>query len=419
MKICFLTLGTRGDVQPYLALAKKIMSLGHKAVICTSDSIQNLIENEGVEFKRASLDLMELSTTKEGKAVLEAPIKNIRLALKMSKEVINPGYRKTFDDFYKAAQDCDVIVYHPKAFVAADIAMKLNIPFVSMPPVPITYPITEFPCIALSPNKNYGSLINKLSYRINSKAETGYIKEINDFRIRTLKLPKRRAGEFTYFVNDKEIPIVYPISKYLFEDVTSWNNHVELTGFFFLDTKEKLTNELEEFLSKGTKPITISFSSMPLKNPIEFINNLMLALKETSNRAIILVGNSGINMTSSEDVLVLNQAPHTLLFPRSKAVIHHGGMGTTAAALLSGIPQLIIPFSVDQPFWAERVYNKGLSLLPVKEKDLNHEILSQMLIELSETEICLKAKQFGEKIMREDGLYNAANFIMNLKRCNR
>ncbi len=415
MKICFLTLGTRGDVQPYLALAKKIISLGHKAVICTSDSFQNLIENKGVEFKRASLDLMALSTTKEGKAVLEAPIKNIRLALKMSREVINPAYRKTFEDFYEAAQDCDVIVYHPKAFVAADIAMKLNIPVVSMPPVPITFPITEFPCIALSPNKKYGSTINKLTYLFNSKAENGYIKEINDFRISTLKLPKRKAGEYTYSTNHKEIPIVYPISKYLFEDVTSWNNHVELTGFFFLEAKERLTNEIEEFLSKGSKPITISFSSMPLKKPMEFINNLVLALKETSNRAIILVGNSGISMTSSKDILVLDQAPHTLLFPRSKAVIHHGGVGTTAAALLSGVPQLIIPFSVDQPFWAERVYRNGVSLMPIKEKDLSREILSKMLMQFEEKEICCKAKQFGEKIKAEDGLYNAANYILNLK----
>lgn len=415
MKVCFLTLGTRGDVQPYLALAKKFISLGHEAIICTSDSFRNLIEREGVEFKKASLDLMALTETEEGKAVLEQPIKNIKLALKMSKEIINPGYRRTFDDFFESAQGCDVIIYHPKAFVAVDIALKLDIPCVSMPPIPITYPIIEFPCIAISAKKNFGSFINKLTYSFNSKAESGYIKEINDFRMKTLCEKKRKAGQYTYFAEGKEIPIVYPISKHLFNDVTSWNNHVELTGFFFINTDEKLSDSLETFLKKGEKPIVISFSSMPLNNPKEFINKLESALKATNNRAILLVGNSGIVIHGSDNILVEKQAPHTLLFRRSKAVIHHGGAGTTAAALVSGIPQLIMPFAVDQPFWAERMYKNGVSLKSIKEVDLTSENLINMFLKFDEKSICEKAKQLGKTIENENGLQNAADLILNLK----
>lgn len=153
MKVCFMTLGTRGDVQPYLALAKKLVSLGNEAVVCTGESFKDLVEAEGVEFRKATLDLMKIAMTDDGKAVLENPVKNIKLAMKMSKEIIKPGYRQTFDDFYLAAKDCDIIVYHPKAFVAVDIAIKLGIPCISMPPIPITYPITEFACIAISPKK--------------------------------------------------------------------------------------------------------------------------------------------------------------------------------------------------------------------------------------------------------------------------
>jgi len=404
-----MTLGTRGDVQPYLALAKELISLGNKAVICTSESFKNLIENEGVEFCKATLDLMAIASTDDGKAVLENPIKNMKLAIKMSKEIISPRYRQTFDDFYSAATDCDVIVYHPKAFVAVDIAIKLSIPCISMPPVPITYPITEFPCIAISPAKNFGAFFNRLTYSFNSKAESGYINQINDFRTNTLKLTSRKAGQYTYFANDKEIPIIYPISKYLFNDVKSWNNHVTLTGFFFLDTNENLDNDLEIFLSKGKKPISISFSSMPVKNPDDFTKKLHKALKETSNRAVLLVGNSGIDIKNDETIFVVKQAPHTKLFPRSKAVIHHGGAGTTATALL------LVPFATDQLFWAQRVYKKGVSLEPFKEADLTWQKLSKAFLSFEDKDIIEKANEMSVKVKKENGLQNAAEFIMSVK----
>ena len=190
MRIAFLTLGTRGDVQPYLALAKELVRQGHSAVVCTSESFRDLIEAASVEYRRAALDLMHLSSTEEGRRVLESPWKNLRLAWKMTHEIIRPGYRKTFDDFYEAACGCDMIVYHPKAFAVPDIAMHLNIPCISMPPIPTTYPITEFSCLAVFGGRNFGARINRLSYALNAKAEHTYIKEINDFRVRTLGLGK-------------------------------------------------------------------------------------------------------------------------------------------------------------------------------------------------------------------------------------
>ncbi|BAK97544.1 glycosyltransferase [Oscillibacter valericigenes Sjm18-20] len=414
MKICFMTLGTRGDVQPCLALAKKMTLLGNEAVICTSESFRDFIQGEGILFAKANLDLMAVAATSEGKAVLEAPIKNMALALKISKEVITPGYRATFDDFYEAAKGCDVIVYHPKAFVAADIALKLDIPCVSMPPIPITYPIAEFPCVAVSPKNNYGKFMNKLTYRFNEKAEAGYIKAINDFRAHALGFPKRKVGQFTYAIDGREIPILYPVSKYLFDDVSSWNGHVYLSGFFYLDSKEKLSNRLDSFLGEGEKPIAISFSSMPLKKPQEFIRKLDTALEVTGNRAVLLTGNSGIDFAGNERIFIERQAPHTLLFARSSAVIHHGGAGTTAAALAAGIPQLLMPFSVDQPFWAQRIYKSGVSPAPIRESSLTGESLAKMFLQFEEQNLREKAMVLGELIRNENGLQNAAEMIQRI-----
>ena len=212
-----------------------------------------VIEAASVEYRRAALDLMHLSSTEEGRRVLESPWKNLRLAWKMTHEIIRPGYRKTFDDFYEAACGCDMIVYHPKAFAVPDIAMHLNIPCISMPPIPTTYPITEFSCLAVFGGRNFGARINRLSYALNAKAEHTYIKEINDFRVRTLGLGKRSAGQYTYHMDEEKIPIVYPVSKYLFEDVSSWNGHVQLPGFFFLQSRETAAGRSCGFFGKRSK----------------------------------------------------------------------------------------------------------------------------------------------------------------------
>lgn len=414
MRVCFLTLGTRGDVQPYLALAKYLISKGHSAVLCTSESFRDFILSEGVEFHRATLDLMELAESEIGKKVLEHPLKNLKLGLQLANEIMSPGYRQTFDDFYAAAQGADVIIYHPKALVAVDIAEKLNIACVSMPPVPMIAPISEFPNLAISGTKNFGGFLNKLSYSVNKKADSKYMKEINSFREETLSLKKRKAGEFSLTRNGAKIPIVYPISKYLFEDVKSWENDVFISGFYFLDTVETLSEELETFIESGTKPITVSFSSMPLSKPSAFIEKLEFGLEETNNRAVLIVGNSGMDIKSSDRIFVVKSAAHGLLFPKSKAVIHHGGAGTSAAALVSAVPQLVMPFSVDQPFWAKRMFDKGVSVEPIKEVDLTKEILCKKLKQFDDENLQKNAKILADKIKSENASEDTMEYLLKL-----
>ena len=413
MRVCVMTLGSRGDVQPYVALGKELIKHGHAATICTGGSFQKFIEENGVEFKETASDLMAIAQTPEGKAILEHPIRNMRLALRYSKEVINPAYRKTLDDFYNAAKGADMIVYHPKALGAVDIALSLRIPCVSMPPVPITFPASEFANLALT-HKNLGPVLNKLSYIINEKAEASQIKEINDFREKTLGIKRRRAGIYTYTDGLNQIPIVYPISSLLFPDVRSWDGQVFLPGFLFLETDEELSNEIIDFLNAGEAPVVVSFSSMPLSDPERFMKKLAQAIEKTNERAIVLTGNSGIVGQSSKEILFVKSAPHSLLFPRAKGVVHHGGVGTMAAAIMAGVPQQIIPFSVDQPFWADRLYKLGYGLKPLKEKTLSSDDLVNAFIQMSTHEVQSKAKQIGIEIQAENGNKKLVEYLEEL-----
>lgn len=414
MKVCFFTLGTRGDVQPYVALGRELIKEGHQATICAGESFRQLVESNGIDFVPTTSDLIAIAASPEGKAILEHPIRNFKLALRCTSEVINPAYRKTLEEFYTAAAAADVIIYHPKALGAVDIALKRGIPCVSMPPVPITFPVSEFANLAVT-TKNLGKWLNKATYRVNKIAERSQINLINDFRTKVLRLPKRKAGIYTFADGRKEIPTVYPLSKALFPEVKSWDGHVFMPGFFFLDHEDKtLSKDIEQFLSAGKPPVAVTFSSMPLAQPARFLEKLRVALRTTGNRAIFLTGNSGLECKGDDLIFTVKSAPHSLLFPRVKGVIHHGGVGTMAAALRAGKPQMMIPFSGDQPFWAKRLYRLGYSLKPMREKEVNSAELVRTFTEMENFEVLRRADEIAAIISSENAAADTVKYLAGI-----
>lgn len=228
---------------------------------------------------------MAMLETEEGQMIFNHAMKHPLKTKEYIKHTVNPAFRKTLNQFWESAQGADVIIYHPKAFGALDMANALGIPCVSMPPVPITYPIEEFPNLALSPTRNLGKYLNKLTYSLMVKAESASIHEVNGFREQMLGLPKRKSGAYAFQIEGKDITIIYPISPSLFNDVTRWEGKVLLPGFFFLEREgEKLDNQLANFLNEGSPPIVISFSSMPLKNPERFKKVVVEVFNQTNNK---------------------------------------------------------------------------------------------------------------------------------------
>lgn len=181
-----------------------------------------------------------------------------------------------------------------------------------------------------------------------------------------------------------------------------------------METNETLSDELKRFLEGGKKPIVITFSSMLLSEPESFMCKLVQALKAADERAVILTGNSGITGNSGKDCFFTESCPHLSLFQYAKGVVHHGGAGTMAAALKSGIPQQIIPFSVDQPFWADRLYKLGYGLKPLKEKNLSTDDLVNSFKMMNDSVLQMKVKQIGEKINAEKGNERIVEYLERL-----
>lgn len=414
-KMTILTLGSRGDVQPYIAIGHYYQQRGYEVTICTGASFQPLVEAAKLNFY-PTFDLMALLETPEGKAMMEAPFRHPLRTWNYTKTVVQPGYRQSFTDFWQASQGADVIIYHPKVVCAIDIAEKLAIPAFHTSPVPILYPITEFPNLALSPTKNLGSTLNRLSYVVNQQADRAFIKEINNFREHVLNLPKRKAGKYaTHREDGTEIPIVYPLSPSLFADVSSWQGHVQLPGFFAVPTSGALTAEIETFLATGKAPIVITFSSMPLAEPEAFWQVITEYAEQAKERIIFLRGASGVGASSTADILVIDQAPHELLFSRAKAVIHHGGIGTVAAALRAGVPQLLFPQAVDQPFWAKRLQTLGLIPPTSKLVELTSQKLARLLQEASQPARLELLNQYQQQLLAEQPTDFVAQFSASQK----
>ena len=187
-----------------------------------------------------------------------------------------------------------------------------------------------------------------------------------------------------------------------------------MPGYFFLDTPSsyKPPAKLDDFLSVGEPPVCVTFGSMVHRDAKYIYRTVLDALASTKNRAIILSGWSDMQgLDLPENVLVLGAAPHDWLLPRCKTVIYHGGAGTTAAGLRSGIPNLVVSFAADQPFWGARVHAIGAGPQYISVKKLTTKKLVAALAEADGDALRTSAQIVGRKIRAEDGVRDAVNFI--------
>lgn len=181
--------------------------------------------------------------------------------------------------------------------------------------------------------------------------------------------------------------------------------------FFDEDSSYKPSVELKDFLDAGKPPICISFGSM-VNRDAERINNILReAIVKTNNRGIILSGWSEVDAGSNSDLLYLNAVPHDWLLPQCKMIIHHGGAGTTSAGLQAGIPNIVIPFTADQPFWGRRVYAVGAGPKPIYVNQFSVDKLMHVIVEAEGKEIRKHAQAIGQSIGGEDGVKYAASLI--------
>jgi sterol 3beta-glucosyltransferase len=419
MNILILTLGSRGDVQPYVALGKGLKAAGHDVTVATSASFESFISEHGLRYGYMNNQLMALMETTEGRAAMEdmgGPLGAIKTMAKLAKEG-NRINRELMLDSWDTAQQIrpDLIIFHPKALAAPHIAAKLGIPAVLALLQPIIVPTAEMPPMGIPPFK-LGGWYNRLGYRLVSMGYESYRGMVNTFRTETLGIDKLpRSQKLLTEVAGQPIPVLHGFSQHMLPRPTDWPDHVHVTGFWFLDQPHgwQPSAELQAFLDAGEPPVYVGFGSMAGRDPQRLTGIVIEALQQAGVRGIMATGWGGLQTSSlPESVFKLDQAPHDWLFPRMAAVVHHGGAGTTAAGLRAGRPTVICPFMADQPFWGTRVHALGVGSVPVMQKALTAAKLANAIREVTTNPtIQQNAAALGEKIRAEDGIANAIAVI--------
>ena len=419
MKITILTIGTRGDVQPLIALSLGLKQAGYTVKIVTHSIFASWIESYGFNFAAIEGDPIGFLESEEGKKILESgsnPIEFIRLF----SQTISPFIDRLMSDIWRACQYSDVIIAHSALFWTYDLARKLDIPYFLACYTPQT-PTTKYP-VAMGSGKSLGGLFNYLSYPLSSLFLWQiFRKPVNEWLKSNSILPRSWKRSPFVSMRKQQIPFLYAYSNYVLPKPSSWREEDYVTGYWFLDSTTDWTppQNLTDFLNAGSPPIYIGFGSMSNRQPETITNVAIAALQKTNRRGIISTGWGGIsNANLPDNVFKIDSAPHDWLFPKCAAVVHHGGAGTTAAGLKAGVPTIIVPFFSDQLFWGQRIADLGVGTQPVEQKELTVEKLSAAIdTAVNKPQIKQRAVDLGKKIRSENGIKRAVRAIALYLQC--
>lgn len=409
MNITLLTYGSRGDVQPFLALAVGLRQAGHTVTLAAPQRFAGFIESHQVRCVPLPGDPDELS-----RMFNDAGNNPYRLVRSMQAHLF-----RIAPDVVRAArqslQGADLLA-HGFAFTtgAHSFARELGIPDVSVQLFPMFAPTRQFAAIGMP--QGMPGWLNYFSHWISTQVfwhagNAGYYQ----LRQRApADFPARVWWPFAPVPHRPVTPLVFAISPVALSNPPDWRQpHIHMPGYFFLDHPDyQPPQALSQFLAADDPPVCITFGSMVNRETERIARAALDAALRTGNRAIFLTGWGGWQPeTPPENTLFLDAAPHDWLFPRCKVVIHHGGAGTTAASLRSGSPSIVVPHTADQPFWGGRVAALGAGPQPIPVKRLTSEALQQALATAGSAPMRHRAAEIGRQIRAEDGVGQAIALI--------
>lgn len=419
MRIAIIAMGSRGDVQPYIALGKGLKEAGHTVLLVIQQDFEALAKSHGLEFRYMRGNSQEGMESKEWRELSEKG-KLIAITRHLMKE-----YQRTasewVEDGLAACQGMDLLITGSMALhISIALAEKLRIPLLQAHVIPIM-PTRDFPSVLLQQAlPNLGGAFNSISSHLLMQMSWLAVRPMfNRVRKKVLDLPPASFAEPFQSSRSKGFPVLYGFSPSVIPAPADWGADDHVTGYWFLDSADDWTppQALLDFLQAGSSPVYIGFGSMSSRDPKETADLVLKALKQTNQRALLFSGWGGLHKEDLPDsMLMIDSTPHDWLFPRVAAVVHHGGAGTTAAGLRAGVPSVVIPFLIDQPFWGQRVYDLGVGPAPIPRRKLTVERLAQAIqVAATDKDMRQRAAEIGAKIQAEDGIANAVEIIQRIE----
>ena len=401
MHITILALGSRGDIQPYAVLGNGLKSAGHQVRFITFKGFAPLITELGLDFHPVPGDAQALVAI--GGANM--------LGLVRSFSSLAKGYAKSLSDH--SLSETDLIINQlPGGLYGFDLAEKYKVPMILASVIPLartnTMPLMGFPNLSLP---GYNSMTYSLGEQVVWRM---FRSVINEWRTKTLDLPPPPLKGYFHQLGTRELPILNGFSQHVVPRPADWNEHIHITGYWFLEEKPwKPPEDLLDFLDAGKPPVFIGFGSMPVKNPHRTTEIVLEALKRSGQRGILHSGWGGLgNISLPENVFKVDYVPYNWLFPRTAMIFHHGGSGTTSYALRSGIPSCVVPFVFDQFYWGGRIARLGVGPASIPVRNLTVERMRNAIESgVNDPHIRQRAFELGRRIRAENGIRTAVNII--------
>ncbi|KAG2873537.1 Sterol 3-beta-glucosyltransferase [Phytophthora cactorum] len=428
LNICVMIVGTRGDVQPFLAIAQRLQKDGHRVRLATHAIYRDFVTSYGVEFYPLGGDPKELAAymVKTGGHLIPTKVETIQKDVPRNLQMIDEILHSTWPAVSAADPEgggpgvkgepfrAQAIISNPVTYGHIHVAERLGVPLHIMFPqpwVPTTafpHPLANMPYTGKSQKRNY------LSYKlVDLLMWQGTEGIVNEFRTEVLGLRKIRKGDGGRdILLDLHIPHAFMWSPELVPKPKDWGDLYDVVGTVVLKgtaSSYTPTPELEAFLGTDEGPIFVGFGSMVLEDPKATTKMIIEAARQANVRVLIQSSWSDMagDLTIPDNIFFLGNCPHDWLMPRVSAVVHHGGAGTTAAGLLAGKPTFIVPFFGDQPFWGWAVQRAGVGVTPCPIEELTTEKLRVAFEGLQSLKMRSRAVEIQQKMQQEDGAEEA------------
>jgi UDP:flavonoid glycosyltransferase YjiC (YdhE family) len=413
MNITILTQGSRGDVQPYVALGASLKKTGYHVLMPATEVFRRLITEAELEYVPVhGFDPQEFIRDPEMQAAARRGGQlKILVSLLRKAGTLLEGM---FDEYWRVSNNADVLIASTLVFGIADCAEKRAIPCIPAPIHALYTPTRAFPTPFFAPfGARENHFANPATYRvIQSVFGIMFRAALNRWR---LKMGLPRVGNYFRYVQDRSPIILYGFSPSVLPIPGDWPPNHHVCGYWFLDEPPgwEAPPALLKFLESGPPPVYVGFGSMDTGDPQRVTRLVVEALEASGQRGVLGTGWNSLGGESlPATVFPIETIPHSWLFPKMKAVVHHGGMGTTAAGLRAGVPTIITPLGGDQSFWADRVQRLGVGLRSEGYFKVTAERLAaDIRYVMTDNAIRQNAATLGAKIHAEDGVERAARLI--------
>ncbi len=418
-RIVLATYGSFGDLHPYLALAQVLQQRGHQPVVATTNYYRAKVEALGIPFHPVRPDAPDL----DGDPGLARRVMDPRRGIKVIlHELLLPFVRQSYEDLTEAARGADLIVSHPLTYAAPMVAQKQGLPWASSllapcgmlsvydPPVPPPAPWLEW-------FRPLGPLFHRPLFRLVRRKFRPLTRACDEL-LAELGLP---AVPDPLFEGQHSPHLVLALFSHLIgSPQPDWPRPTRVTGFPFFDQDRAdwPREELKRFLDAGPPPVVFTLGTSAVLDAGDFYTESIKAVRLLGRRAVLLVGTHPCKLGAEplpEGVLACGYVPHSELFPHAAAIVHQGGVGTTAQALRAGRPMLVVPFAFDQPDNAARVRRLGVARV-IPRKAYRAERVAAELRRLESPQYAERAALVGKQIQNEDGAQQAAEALETLLR---